>query len=131
RVSLRRTLVNHGCVRQLAETPESSRLRALNLRDNSLSDPGVTALAGSPHLRNLTDLDLGYVKITTAGVSALAGSPLMPRLTRLSLASNFHNVPGAAEVIAASPHRLAELDLSHVEIGDAGAVALANSPASA
>jgi uncharacterized protein (TIGR02996 family) len=129
RVSLRRTLVFHGCLVELAGTPEASQLRALNLYDNRVRDGGVQALASSPHLANLTDLNLGATSIGADGVTALAGSPMMARLTRLVLGKCFGLAP--AQALAASRHRLAELDLSYTETHADGIAALANSPASA
>jgi uncharacterized protein (TIGR02996 family) len=131
RLSLRRTLMQNLAALTLAQTPNASRLRALNLHDNRLGDRGLQGLAESPHLTNLTDLDLGYTQITTAGLAALAGTPLLARLTRLGLGSNFTNIPRAAETIAGLDHHFVHLDLSHTHPGDEGAIALANSPASA
>ena len=123
RVSLRRTLIGAGCLREIAQTPEAARLRGLELYDNDVTNAGLADLAASPYLPNLTDLGLGATRITTVGVRALAESPLLPRLRRLVLRGNSVYLLGSvSEALAASDHRLTELDLAFTAVTELSGV---------
>src|SRR5262249_5342007 len=67
----------------LANSPNLSRLRHLDLGRNAIGDEGVQALASSRYLANLEALILEDNSIGPNGATALAASPHLTRLKKL------------------------------------------------
>jgi uncharacterized protein (TIGR02996 family) len=122
-------------LRALADSPGLGGLRSLRVNDNpGIEASGIRAVAESPYLAALADLDL-----SGNGLSAGALLPLLEgwpgrRLGRLVLAGNRLGNEGTAAFVASLVFtRMAErdgmIDLRRVEMGPAGARALADSPA--
>jgi uncharacterized protein (TIGR02996 family) len=107
-------------------------LTGLILRYGAIDENDAAALADAPTLPRLTALDLYGCGLTSAAVGTLAASGHLGRLTDLVLGDNFQIGDAGAEALA-GPHtrltRLERLHLSFAGIGDAGARALAASPA--
>ncbi|MEO1266871.1 MAG: hypothetical protein AAFX99_02170, partial [Myxococcota bacterium] len=61
----------------LAERPESTALRTLDLSGNAITDEGAKMLAQSPHLTHLTSLRLLHCPLTDVGRNALAHSSVL------------------------------------------------------
>lgn len=142
----------------LAASPVLAGVEVLDLSENDIGEVGAAAVGGSPYFGKLRRLELAHNRVGAGGAAALAGSPRLPALERLGLADNriggpdlpalggaagLGRVPaldltgngldpaGVRAVLAGDPGRLAELDLSHNPFGEAGAVAVADSPAAA
>ena len=131
-------------VAPLAGLSELIRLDTLELVGCGITPAGFAALAGSPHLARLELLNLRGTPIGSVGLAALGGAPLADRLTTLKLEGDALRDPEdriwpswrpfvigpAVGALARTrlPARLRGLGLSHGEIGDRGASALAGSP---
>lgn len=155
---LGRNRLGDGGAAALAGSPVLAGLEVLDLSENDIGEAGAAALAGSPHFGRLRRLELAHNRVGPGGAAGLAGSARLPALERLGLADNRIGGPelvalggatglrrvavldltgngldpaGVRAVLAGDGGRLAELDLSHNEFGEAGAVAVADSPAAA
>lgn len=116
-------------VRALARSPHTAGLRELALGANGLTDAGVKAVAESPHLAGLVSLGLGNNDLGPEATAALAGSKHLRSLRRLDLVQNRLGMNGVKRLVAGEWGSLHDLDLSDCRLGDAGALALAASPA--
>ena len=119
----------------LAGSPVFSPLRYLQINDNGrLGVPGLRDLAESPHLTELIELDVSGNSLADVALRPIFESPLAQRLHKIALIGNRLGDAGTA-AFAGSPvfMRMAErdglIDLRRVEMGPAGAKALANSQA--
>jgi serine/threonine protein kinase/hemoglobin-like flavoprotein/Ran GTPase-activating protein (RanGAP) involved in mRNA processing and transport len=114
-------------VELLAMLPELASVRVLELSANALGARGAARLGISPFLSGLKRLVLDSNELEDGGVAALARSAdAMPLLDQLSLGDNRVRAPGVAALSeSALTARLALLDLSYNELGDAGTDALA------
>jgi uncharacterized protein (TIGR02996 family) len=103
-------------------------LRGLNIRSNHVGDGAVEVVARSPILSRLAALGFGGGRTSATALAALAASPLAQRLTCLGFWRHGQAVGRrVGEVIAGFPC-LEEIDLHQQEIGDEGAMSLAESP---
>jgi uncharacterized protein (TIGR02996 family) len=127
--------VSSAGLRALADSPTLGNLRSLRLNDNPRIDmAGISGLAESPHLSSLVDLDL-----SGNGLAAVALGPLFAgwpagRLARLVLPGNRLGNEGTAAFVSSliftqMAERDGLIDLRRVEMGPAGARALADCPA--
>lgn len=121
----------------------TSGLRYLDLSANPLGDRGLAVLSTSRQLSGLLTLRLRGCGATDRGISGLFASPLCKRLTSLDLGNvppgeRRHGeqmnrissaTPESLSLLASSDLRLTSLSLAHCPISDAGAFALARSPA--
>jgi hypothetical protein len=110
-----------------------SRLRVLSLTDNDLGDRGVAAVAAHPVARSLRALRLGNNSFGRTGLDSLSRGGVFEQLGSLDLGSSLKCKAKEADLAAflsalALPH-LRHLDLSGWPVGDAGAKAIAASPA--
>lgn len=87
---------------KIAQVPELSRLRSLELRSNHLGNAGLRTLLESPHLTNLESLTVYSNGITNEGVAQLARNPNLSGLTELKIAWN-HIDDAATELLLDSP----------------------------
>lgn len=113
--------------RALVAAPWFASLERLSLNGCETGDAAADALAAAGFLA-LRDLDLGGNQLTDAGVTALARSKAATKLTKLSLWNNPFGPAGAKALAETDLPALEELDLSRVDIGRAGTLALAGSP---
>jgi uncharacterized protein (TIGR02996 family) len=125
----------------LADSPVFGTLRSLQIGGNGqvsgnsrLGLPGLRALANSPHLTGLIRLDVSNNNLSDAALRALLDGPNARRLSRLDLHTNRLGDAGTAVLVESLVFtKMAELDrkidLRRVEMGPAGARALAASQA--
>jgi uncharacterized protein (TIGR02996 family) len=124
-------------LQKLAGSPVFGGLRSLHINGNEngrIGVPGMRALAESPHLTELAHLDLSGNELSDAALRPLFEGPLARRLTRVVVHANRLGDAGTASLVASPVFaRMAErdraIDLRHVQMGPAGARALADSPA--
>ena len=96
---------------------------------NQLTPADAAWLANSPQLTGLRRLDLSYNNLHSSGVRALLGSPFLTELTHLYLRGVGIEQTGAVSLAAAAQFpRLAVLDLENNALGDEGARAFAEAP---
>jgi uncharacterized protein (TIGR02996 family) len=154
-LELQRNCITDAGVEALATTPHLSQLRSLDLHENQITEMGARALMASATLGAVEQLDLGANQLGTAGIETLWTNPGLPALAELNVSKNrvqglgsfmaaarmlgrlrlldlSHN-PGFGAVVrqlVTCPHLagLAELRLSHCELNDAGAFAIAAAP---
>lgn len=121
--------------RSLAASPHIGSVRYLELQGNRLGPGGAEVLASSERLANLRRLGLAENDI---GASRLQSTSRMHELLRvpiLDLSTNGLTAAGLQVILTRPPGpsepgavRLQDLDLSHNELGDAGARVLASCP---
>jgi uncharacterized protein (TIGR02996 family) len=118
--------------RALAASPFLTRLRRLELSGNQVGPAGAEVLAGSDRLVSLSHLGLGYNALNVPRLHALARVADLLRVPTLDLTGNALGPLSLAVILAGLPVREAEasvrlrdLDLSHNELGEAGARVLA------
>ena len=122
-------------LKALADSPALGGLRSLRLNDNpNLKSTSIRALAESPHLTELIDLDLSGNGLSGADLRPLFDGPPARRLQRLVLQGNRLGNDGTRDFVTSLVFtRMAErdraVDLRRVEMGPAGARALADVPA--
>jgi uncharacterized protein (TIGR02996 family) len=122
-------------LKYLADSPALGGLRSLRLNDNpGLGPAGVRAVAESAHQGELADLDLSGNGLSDAVLRPLLDGPPGRRLARLVLQGNRLGNDGTAALVRSLVFtRMAErdgmIDLRRVEMGPAGARALADCPA--
>jgi uncharacterized protein (TIGR02996 family) len=109
----------------LVHSPNTGRLRKLNLWSNGVADYGVEAICRRDHMCNLTHLDLSGNLLTNRAAAALAGAPQLKTLEELNLKTNGISGEGAL-ALANAPHlgNLRLLNLSSNPIGAKAAAAL-------
>lgn len=73
---------------RIAQMPELSRLRSIELRSNELGNAGLRTLLSSPHLTNLESLTIYSNGISNEGVTFLSQLPNLKSLTELKIAWN-------------------------------------------
>src|SRR5262245_23679437 len=119
----------------IAGSPVFGALRSLQINDDSrIGGPGIRAVAESPHLTALAELDVSGNGLSNVDLQPLFDGPPGHRLVRLVLPTNRLGDAGTAAFVASPVFaRMAErdrmVDLRRVEMGPAGARALAASPA--
>lgn len=103
----------------LCQSPQSMRVRSLDLGFEWIRDAGAQLIAEGSYFQHLAGLELTTNGIGDAGVKALAESNRLPALRYLGLANNLVTDVGA-QSLARSSHRseLRRLDLSRNEISD-------------
>jgi uncharacterized protein (TIGR02996 family) len=111
----------------LASGPLASHLEDLYLNDHPISDAGAAALAQGQRFARLRGLGLGDTDIGVAGLRALVESPLARQLVYLHLGGCRFGDPGALLLAAAWLPAQRSLSLSACDIGEDGALALADS----
>lgn len=89
-------------IEKIAQVPELSKLRSLELRSNHLGNAGLRTLLESPHLTNLESLTVYSNDITNEGVAQLSRNPNLSGLTELKIAWN-HIDDAATEQLVDSP----------------------------
>jgi uncharacterized protein (TIGR02996 family) len=116
--------------RALAQAPQLSSLRRLNIAHTGVSIDNLRFLADSSSLASLRELNLNGNHLTHEATTVLAESRLLSQLEKLHLESNLLGDAGALIVREwpALP-RLTGLSLGHNHIFAAGAQALAEAPA--
>lgn len=128
--TLHRLVLDHNRVGdagvEALATGQLTRLRALSLKANELTDQALVSLAASNSPLELLELTFNR-QITAAGVVAFVGSDVFRHLHSLWL-RQIRLGPDAAIAIAATPNELRSLNLLDCQIGDAGGRALAESP---
>jgi uncharacterized protein (TIGR02996 family) len=118
-------------LKALADSPALAGLRVLRLNDNpNLGPIGIRALAESAHLTDLVDVDLSGNGLTEPVLRPLFDGPLIRRLARLALQGNRLGNEGTRDfvnslVFTRMAERDAAVDLRRVQMGPAGARALA------
>lgn len=156
-LNLGRNRLGDDSAEHLAGSPGLAGLEELDLSENDVSESGARVLAASAHLGRLRRLELRHNQVGPGGAEALAGSERLASLARLGLAGNdvgvarLHSLARASDLLRVAVLDLAgngltvaelkailarppaavglrELDLSHNEVGDAGAQVLAESP---
>ena len=117
-LDLRANHVTDQGIEQVAQWPMLSRLRALGLGDNSLTDASVDALIRSNQLEGgkLKALDLGFNRLTDEALARLLQAPLAASLTHLTLS---HTSPRGAtlQALANLPTKLIHLSLDETRCG--------------
>jgi uncharacterized protein (TIGR02996 family) len=118
-----------GAAAALGANPHLSALRALNLRQEAITDKGLRALARPGHLAGLTELGLWVNDLTAAGAEVLANHPTFRNLERLDLGVNRIGDLGMRHLAASRQlGSLTWLRVWNNRIGPAGARALAELP---
>lgn len=84
---------------KIAQIPELSRLRSLELRSNQLGNAGLRTLLSSPHLTNLESLTVYSNNISNEGVAFLAQLPNLKMLTELRIAWNEINDKATESIV--------------------------------
>jgi len=109
----------------MVASPNTGRLRKLNLWANGIADYGVEAICRQTHMCNLTHLDVSGNLLTNRAAVALAAAEHLGTLEELNLGSNAISGEGAL-ALANSPHltNLHQLDLTVNNIGEKAADAL-------
>ncbi|MFO0880521.1 MAG: TIGR02996 domain-containing protein [Gemmataceae bacterium] len=117
-----------GLVRSLAQIPQLGNVEILDLENNFLDDHAFEELFASPYLTRVRTLLLWSNRMADHGMEALTQAR-MPGLTRLDLSHNQIGDEGALTLANSELlGRLALLDLTANRITDTGALALASSP---
>ncbi|MDB5309399.1 MAG: hypothetical protein JWO38_3601 [Gemmataceae bacterium] len=120
--------------RTLAASPHLANLRELEMRNNQLGPAGAESLAGSDRLASLHRLGLAGNDLGVPRIHSLTRVSDLLRVPALDLTANGLG-PAALKAIlvrppsppdGGEPVRLRELDLSHNELGEAGARVLAD-----
>ena len=114
----------HG-IRILAGSSKLQEVQTLALADNPIGDEGAKAIA-TGNFPELVDLFLNDCQIGAGGVAALMNAPFVGNLLRLSLSDNPISNAGAKAIAGGKLRKLAALDLWDADIGDEGAMALAD-----
>jgi uncharacterized protein (TIGR02996 family) len=128
------TDLGDGGLKILADSPALDGLRSLRLNDDPVLGPvGIRALADSAHLSELIDLDLSGCGLSDAVLRPLFEGPLGRQLQRLALQGNRLGNDGTKDfanslVFARMAERDEMVDLRRVQMGPAGARALAECP---
>lgn len=73
---------------KIAQMPELSKLRSIELRGNQLGNAGLRTLLDSPHLTNLRSLTVYSNQLTDEAIAHLARLPVLSGLTELRIAWN-------------------------------------------
>jgi len=140
-LSLSYTELGDKGLQALAESPVFAGLRALDISGNGqaggtarLGLPGLRALANSPHLRQLDLLDVSGNYLSDSALRALLDGPTARHLSLLVAHTNRLGDAGTAALAGSLVFtKMAEMDgaidLRRVEMGPAGARALAECPA--
>jgi uncharacterized protein (TIGR02996 family) len=120
-------------MRALAESAHLTELAHLDLSGNELSDPAIRALLEGPLARQLTHLVVHGNRLGDGGTASLVGSLAFTRMAERDRVIDLRRVqmgPAGAQALAASPalRAVEELDLEANVLGDAGLAALAASP---
>jgi uncharacterized protein (TIGR02996 family) len=129
-------LGDHG-LQALADSPVFASLRTLHINDNDYARPGVRgmrALAESASLAELIRLDVSGNNLSEAALRTLFEGRATGKLARLVLHGNRLGDTGTAALVGSPVFaRMVEqngaIDLRRLEMGPAGARALADSPA--
>src|SRR6185369_9193846 len=82
----------------LVSAPHLRRLRALRVKESTISPKGVTILAQTP-MERLTHLQLSGGPLGDEGVMALASSKTLPRLSSLDLSASGVTDRGAKALV--------------------------------
>jgi hypothetical protein len=132
-LDLSETATLDSAVIALADSPRLSRLVRLDLGSNRLGPAAVTALANSPHLGGLRELELRHNNLGDEGAVELARCPLARQLSHLDLIRTGLTTAGLRALLAArrGGDEFRELELTANDLGDDGAVALAEATARA
>jgi len=141
-------------VRQLSQSPGLARLRGLYLGSSGINDEAAELLFSSRHLGNLQELNFCFSPIANFGLNAIAeaelpslkslwligsqvgadglaavvNSPSLQHLSEMSVGGRTVGSREAAAIASAKVPRLKHLDFELAEIGNQGAVAIAQSP---
>ncbi len=116
-------------IERLAEAPWAGALRLLNLAENRLGPEGVALIGRVLAAGQVTDLDLSGTHLGDHAVAPLVQCPGIESLASLRLGYNF--LTDAAAVHLAEARSLAgllSLDLAYNLLTDAGVTALLSSP---
>jgi len=130
-LSLVNSNLDDTTVKPIAEVLEKLSLKTLNLSKNRISGPGAEELAkGIAANASLTEINLEDNNINDAGVTTLAANiGPKPLITLLNLNGNKIGPEGAkalTEHFLAPDRALPQLNLARNQLGDQGAIAIAN-----
>jgi uncharacterized protein (TIGR02996 family) len=118
-------------LRALHGSPLAGRLESLWVSDADLGPGGLRILCAADLLTALRELVISQGRSPTVHPAdlarMLAGAPLLPRLHTLALRNSELRDEGAIALARAPAGSLRRLELSRCGIGDAGALALADS----
>lgn len=124
-----------AAVERLGHSPHLTSLTRLGMSGNAtVGDAGLAALARSPLAARLTELDVGCCGLTPAGTRHL-DNPAFANLRELEFKAEEDDFPDRVDASALGGSRhlagLQSLSLAHLDLGDEGAIALADGPGAA
>ena len=120
-VTIRGQQLTAASVRAIMTSPLTEELSSLFLPESTIGDDGLVVLAASPRLAGIEYLNLTKVGATAAGVEVLASSPyLQPK----DLSLGGQNVGDAGAVALAEARQIKALHLETAGIGEEGLTAL-------
>jgi uncharacterized protein (TIGR02996 family) len=129
-LALRGTALDGDALRAFSRAGQELQLDSLDLGENMLFTDGMRYLAGSPCLRTLKVLTLDRCELNVKDLSKLTEASFFANLRVLNVSSNNFGRGGLTAMLKAKPPELHTLAITGSDLGDAGAAALAKSPAS-
>lgn len=129
-LTLRDNMFTGPAIAEFARANPALQLDVLDLGENVLEDSGAGHLVGAPCLRELKVLHLPRCELGTKAVNALAKAPFLRDLRVLDIGQNNIGTKGLSALLGAKPAALHTLSVVGSDLGDAGAVKLAESAAS-
>jgi Leucine Rich repeat len=125
-LSIQRSKITPGGLKQLLSSRLAPRLVELDLRDALLGVEGARLLASTDRLTSLEELNLGRCYLHAEGARELSQATGLRSLERLELGYDLVGADGAAALLASTAFpRLRQLGLAYEGIGEAGAKLLA------
>lgn len=116
-------------VMAIAAAPSLSKLRHLSIGWGQYGAAALTALATSKTLTSLTSLDLSYAQLTARTLEQFLAAVKLPHLTELNLIGTGLGDAGALAIAqSATSRQLTSLELGANKVTQTGVFALADSP---